>query len=390
MGEQKKVKTLGRLAYRLILTGLIVLASFNFGSFFYIYARVHLPQKKDIKTFTSVLDNAVNQDLELKINERSVIIKSNQLKGWLETYQRSYSGKEDKRVSSEKLDDYLRSLAMATNIEPVNANIQFEDGKATTFRAPVEGSRLNIEGSALAIIQGLKAGETSVELPTQKIPPSITLDKINDLGIKNLIARGESNFAGSSLARIQNIRVSAAKFNGTIIKPGEIFSFNNLLGEVDEASGYQSELVIKSGKLIPEFGGGVCQVSTTLFRAAIYAGLPILERKPHSFPVKYYNPQGFDATIYPGVVDLKFKNDTDSHLLIQSRISGTKIIFEIYGSDSGRVVTLDGPHQYDQKANGAMKAYFTRKITSADGTVKEERFDSNYNPPAPLARNPLE
>ena len=127
-----------------------------------------------------------------------------------------------------------------------------------------------------------------------------------------------------------------------------------------------------------------------MFRAAINAGLPILERRPHSFPVKYYNPQGFDATIYPGVVDLRFRNDTLAHLLVQTKISGTKLIFEIYGSDDGRVVTLDGPYQYDQKANGAMKAYFTRKITLTDGTEKEERFDSNYKPPMPLVKNPLE
>lgn len=388
--EQPGSKSLGRLAYRLTLTGLIVLAAFNFGSLFYIYAVANLPQKAEVKNSTSALESATDKDLVLKAGSQEITIKSAELKGWLEKYQRTYSESEDSRISPEKLYDYLKDLAVATNIEPVNANIQFEGSKATTFRAAVEGSRLDIERSALAIIKSLGNNEGSVELPVAKVPPTITLEKINDLGIRTLLAKGESDFAGSTAARIHNIRVGAAKYNGFIIKPGEEFSFNDVLGEVDEVSGYQPELVIKNGTLIPEYGGGICQVSTTLFRAAINSGLPITERRAHSFAVKYYNPQGFDATIYPGVVDLKFKNDTSAHLLIQSKISGTKLTFEIYGSDDGRIVAVDGPQHYDQKPSGAMKAYFIRTITLADGTEKEERFQSNYNAPAPLARNPLE
>ncbi len=381
---------MGKLIYRSVLTGLIVLAAFNFGSLFYIYAIVNLPQKAETKNSVSVLEDATAHDMVLKVGGRDVVLKSAELKSWLEKYERLYSGNEDLRVSQEKLYDYLKDLAVATNMEPVNANIQFEGSKATTFRAAVEGSRLDIEKSATAILRSLKNNEGQAELPVLKVPPTITLEKINDLGISTLLAKGESNFAGSSVARVHNIRVGSAKYNGAIVKPGEEFSFNDILGKVDETGGYQSELVIKNGLLIPEYGGGICQVSTTLFRAAINAGLPITERKPHSFPVKYYNPQGFDATIYPGVVDLKFKNDTPAHLLIQSKITGTKLIFEIYGSDDGRIVALDGPYQYDQKPNGSMKAYFTRKITPAEGTETEERFDSKYNAPMPLAKNPLE
>lgn len=381
---------MGKLIYRLVLTGLIVLAAFNFGSLFYIYAVINLPQKADVRSFASVLESATDKDLALKVGGQEMVIKSAEMKGWLEKYQRTYSESEDARISPEKLYDYLKALAVATAVEPVNANIQFEGDKATTFRPPVEGVRLKIDESALNIIRALKNNSGTAELVVERIPPTVTLEKINDLGISTLLAKGESNFVGSTQARIHNLRLGASKYNGLIIKPGEEFSFNDVLGEVDETGGYLPELVIKSGLLIPEYGGGICQVSTTLFRAAINAGLPITERRAHSFPVRYYNPQGFDATIYPGIVDLKFKNDTSAHILIQSKISGTKITFEIYGSDDGRVVAVDGPQQYDQKPSGAMKTYFIRKITSADGTEKEERFQSNYNAPAPLARNPLE
>lgn len=381
---------MGKLIYRSVLTGLIVLAAFNFGSLFYIYTVANLVQKADVRSFASILESATTKDLLLKMDGKDLAVKSGELKEWLERYRRSYSGEEDLRISSEKVYDYLKDLAVSINVEPVNANLVFDSGKASTFRPAVEGLRLDINKSALAIIRSLENNEGEVELTVIKVPPTITLERINDLGIITLLAKGESNFAGSSSARTHNLRLGASKYNGLIIKPGEKFSFNDALGEVDETGGYLAELVIKNGGLIPEYGGGLCQVSTTLFRVAINAGLPILERRPHSFPVKYYNPQGFDATIYPGVVDLRFTNDTPAHLLIQTKVSGTKLIFEIYGSDDGRVVTMDGPYQYDQKANGAMKAYFTRTTIEPDGDKKEERFDSNYKPPMPLARNPLE
>lgn len=378
------------LVYRLILSGLIILSAFNFGSLFYVYAVVNLPQKADVKTFALVLENSSAKSLELKVQDKTVVLKSEDIKEMLERYKRAYSDQEDMRVSSEKLYEYLKTLALNVNVEPVNANMRFEGNRATVFRPAVEGVRLDIYKSAKAILTALINNQNQTELIVEKVSPTVTLEKINDLGIETLLAKGESNFAGSSVARIYNIRLGASKLNGVIIEPGEKFSFNDALGNVDERSGFESELVIKNGELIPEFGGGLCQVSTTMFRAVIFAGLPIIERRPHSFPVKYYNPQGFDATIYPGVVDLKFLNDTPAYLLVQTKILGTKLIFEIYGSDNGRRVALDGPYQYDQKANGAMKAYFVRKMTSADGTEKEERFDSNYKPPIPLARNPLE
>ena len=392
MPEQGGVISIGfgKIIYRLILTGLIILSAFNFGSFFYIYAVVNFPQKADVKSFSPILENSSAKDLTLKIQDKEVVLKSESIKDMLEKYKREYSGQEDIRISSDKLYDYLKTLALSINIEPVNANMQFEGDRAAVFRPAVEGVRLNIDESAAIIIKALRDNQTTAELPVEKISPTVTLEKINDLGIKTLLAKGESNFAGSSIARIYNIRLGASKLNGVIIKPGEEFSFNNTLGAIDERSGFESELVIKNGALIPEFGGGLCQVSTTMFRAAIFAGLPIAERRPHSFPVRYYNPQGFDATVYPGIVDLKFINDTPAYLLVQTKISGTKLFFEIYGSDDGRTVTLDGPHQYEQQPNGAMKAYLVRKIVLSDGTEKEERFDSDYKPPMPLAKNPLE
>lgn len=378
------------LVYRLIITGVIVLIGLNFGSWFYLYTVSELSPKVPLKSFASILNSSIQSDLELNIGGDKIIVSSSELKDWIESYTRSYSGQQDLRVSS-KFNDYLIRLATITNIEPVDAKFEFgEDGKASVFSQSVQGRKLNIAKSATATMNALKENNTSVRLVVDIVEPEITLEKINNLGIETLLAKGESDFHGSSKARIHNIRTGATKFNGSLVKPGEEFSFNNLLGEVNDKAGYQYELVIKNGKTIPEYGGGLCQVSTTIFRAAILAGMPILERRPHSFPVKYYAPQGFDATIYPGVSDLKFLNNTKNHTLIQTKIEGTKIFVEIYGSSDGREVAIDGPHQYAQQANGSMKAYFTRTISYENGEQEEERFDSNYKPPFAQARNPLE
>jgi len=372
------------------MTGIIILIGFNFGSWFYLYTVSAFNPKVPLKNFALILNTSTQKDLELDIGSDKIIINSNELKNWIEPYTRAYSGKKDLRVSS-KFNDYLIQLAAATNIEPVDAKFEFKgDNKAAIFSESVRGKKFNLTKSASAIINALKENRSSVQLTVDIIEPDITLEKVNNLGIKTLLGKGESDFHGSTNARIHNIKTGASKFNGTIIKPGEEFSFNDILGSVDGKTGYQPELVIKGGQTIPEYGGGLCQLSTTVFRAAILAGLPIIERRPHSFPVKYYNPQGFDATIYPGVSDLKFINNTEGHILLQTKIEGTELFVEFYGSSDERQVVMDGPYQYDKKTSGAMKAYFTRTISYPNGNKKDERFDSNYQPPFAQARNPLE
>ena len=308
---------------------------------------------------------------------------------------RQYTGEKELIVNFPNLEKVLREeLSAQVKRDPVNAKLQYDPtaNRIKEFSLPQNGQRLKVEQTATKIASSLAQAQLTAPLIIEETLPEITQNSLAKLGLTALLASGESDFKGSSNGRTRNIEIGAAKFNGLLVKPGEEFSFNNNLGEVDAANDYRAELVIKSGKLIPEFGGGLCQVSTTLFRAAVLSGLPIIERRPHSFPVRYYNPQGFDATIYPGVTDLRFKNDTAKHLLIQSHIEDTKLIFEIFGSSDGRQVELADPKILEQNSNGSMKIVLTRKITAAGGTVKEENFWSNYKSPAsfPLERNPLE
>ena len=381
---------------RVLTPALIILAAFYIGAVLYPFISPSYQNEFTtiaVKEFGPSIQRGVQKDLVIITGKRSELIESEDLNKWIEPYTRDYSGKQDLRISMEMITDYLSSLAPSLNSEPVDAKLKFTNNRAEIFTPSTSGKKINIGSSVAIITSAIMNSKPSVSLEFEVIEPQITLGKINDLGINTLLGLGESDYGKSPSSRIFNIKLGMAKFNGIILKPGEEFSFNKFLGDVDEKSGYRPELVIKSGKLVSEYGGGLCQVATTFFRAAILSGLPILERKPHSFSVQYYNPQGFDATIYPGVTDLRFLNDTPAHILIQARVLGSKLLVEVYGSSDGRKVEMKGPYQYDKQSTGALKAYFTRKISLGDKVTEERRFDSVYKapPPHPVeVRNPLE
>jgi len=314
------------------------------------------------------------------------------LTSWTEEYFREFTQQKEIRLSGKNIDIYLDSITEKVGALPVSARFEFLDNEINTLSFSRNGYTLDIDKSKTQLVKQLKEKSSNIALITKLIEPEVTTNKLSNLGITTLLATGESNFFGSSPSRIRNIEISSEIYNGLLLKPGEIFSFNDLLGEVDAEAGYEPELVIKGEKLIPEYGGGICQVSTTMFRAAIYAGLPIIERSNHSLPVRYYDPQGFDATIYPGVVDLRFKNDTSGHILIQSKLSESNIVFEIYGSPNDRKIELSGPNKYDIKSDGSLKAVLKRTVIMLDGEKREDSFYSSYKSPLLFEkeRNPLE
>jgi vancomycin resistance protein YoaR len=223
-----------------------------------------------------------------------------------------------------------------------------------------------------------------LELPYKESDPKIaSIGSIEELGVSDLIGQGRSNFRGSPKNRIFNINVATKRFDGVLIKPGEEFSFVNILGEVDGDHGYRPELVIKKDKTEPEFGGGICQVSTTAYRAALNSGLEITARRNHAYPVQYYNPQGMDATVYVPRPDLKFLNNTPKYILIQTRIEGTELIFDFYGTNDGRTVEITGPKIVERKPDGGMKTTLNQKVTTADGQVIiDDDLNSNYDSPS--------
>lgn len=289
--------------------------------------------------------------------------------------------------SEDALKRYLEDLARKNNTDPTDATFTVENGQVTTFATEQDGYKLNIEKSIPLIselfINSQPLTETkTLDLPFEKTKPNITTGEINNLGISTLIGEGTSNFKGSPANRIHNIKVATNRFNGILIKPGEEFSFVKILGEVDAEHGYLPELVIKQGVTEPEFGGGICQVSSTTFRAAIYSGLKITTRRNHAYPVSYYNPQGMDATVYVPQPDLKFKNNTPGYILIQTKIAGTILTFDFYGTDDGRKTTIDGPNIIERQPDGALKATFTQHVFDKDNNeFIKDIFNSSYASP---------
>lgn len=271
----------------------------------------------------------------------------------------------------------IENLGRKINQTAKDANLIVEQEKVLEFDPGQNGQSLDL----FALYQLLIQSSDIEELPVFVSFPPTRLSQTNNLGVNELVATGESDFSGSPKNRIHNIKVGSQKFNGIIVKPQEEFSFNKFLGPVEAENGFLPELVIKKTGLVPELGGGLCQVSSTAFRAAMNAGVPITERRNHSFAVRYYAPQGTDATIYPGATDFRFINDLGSHLLIATRIEGNKLYFDFYGTKDDRQVAFDGPYQYDKKADGSMKAVWTRTV-AYNGEEKKQTFRSTYLPPA--------
>lgn len=287
-------------------------------------------------------------------------------------------------IDDETLKNYLEKAKSDFRVEPVDARLAFADGKASAFSLSKNGLEIDTEKSLSKVEDSLKqnAFTKDINLETTVLKPEVTSSDLNKYGIKELIGEGTSNFLRSPKNRIHNIHVGAEKFNGVLIKPGEEFSFIQTLGPVDKSTGYLPELVIKVDKTVPEFGGGMCQVSTTMFRVALNTGLKITARTNHAYPVVYYNPQGLDATVYIPNPDLRFINNTPAYILIQTRIEGTQLIFDFYGTSDGRQVKIVGPEVLDKNDDGSMKTVAYQEVYDADGNLlRRDTFKSNYDSP---------
>lgn len=282
----------------------------------------------------------------------------------------------------DRIYQFVKKLSENINQGAIEPKLVMEESRAVEFIVPENGKKLDIYASTMNALEALEAGLEKSILVVNTTAPKMTLAETNNFGIKELIGRGESDFSGSPSNRRHNIKVGAEKIKGVVLKPGEEFSFNKFLGPVIAEEGYLPELVIKRSGTVPELGGGLCQVSSTTFRAAIEAGIPITERKNHSYAVVYYAPQGTDATIYPGYVDLKFVNDTQGHLLIWPYLKDSNsLVFDFYGTKDERDIVISDPVQYDKKPDGSMKATWTREVT-LNGETKVDTFKSTYLPPA--------
>lgn len=291
-----------------------------------------------------------------------------------------------KKIDEDRLGDFISKATKELDEEPVNAVLSVKDNAIIVESAEKPGFRVDTGRAENTIREALFSSDSdtlSISVPGTAIEPDIKGSDIERLGIKDLIAEGTTNFVGSPKNRVFNINRALKQFQGILIAPNEEFSFVKHLGEVDGEHGYLPELVIKNNRTEPEFGGGICQVSTTVFRTAIYAGLKISARRNHAYPVGYYRPYGMDATIYIPNPDLKFINNTPGYIFLQPFVNGTKLTFQMYGTKDNRTVEVDGPHILESNPDGSMRTVFTQTVNAADGqNFIRDNFWSNYKSPS--------
>ncbi len=351
-------------------------------------------------------EKILGKTLSLSYDYTTITLKEDKLLNLL-----SPNNSYDEKSILEFID---KEVAPKVNHEPQDAVFKFESGKAVEFLPAKDGVTVddfllkNQLSQKIALLETGEQKSVNLEVPVKKAPPNITTDQVNDLGIKELLGKGISKFKGSIPGRIHNIGLASSKFKGVLIAPGKTLSFNDIVGDVSTLTGYKQAYIIKDGRTVLGDGGGVCQVSTTLFRAALNSGLPIEERRAHSYRVGYYeqgSPPGIDATVFAPTTDLKIKNDTSGHILIQTIFNPTEVtlIFEIYGTSDGRVATLTKPvvtsvtappedlyvddptlpmgqiKQIDHKAWGA-KVVFNYEVVRDGTTLYQKSFVSNYRP----------
>lgn len=364
----------------------------------------NLPSDEEIEQAKKRGKKLIGKNLTLSSNQQNFVIQQDQLINFV-GFEQDWD--------SEKIKNYVKVLSQSVDQQPENALFEFQNGKVVTFKPHKNGYKLDQDDAAGKIKQGLSEltnGENSLikQLTVKETKPKLTTSNTNRFGITGLIGQGESTFYHSIPTRIHNIDLASSKLHGILVAPGETFSMVEALGEVSATTGYKQAYIIQDGQTILGAGGGVCQVSTTLFRAVINAGLEVVERHPHAYRVGYYEQDksaGFDATVFIPSTDLKFKNDTPNYILIQREFQeGNRYLsFKFYGTDDGRKVIIDNERVWDQvpppeplyiddpslapgetkqidHAAWGAKAAFEWKVTRENEVLHERTFFSNYQP----------
>ena len=313
------------------------------------------------------------------------------------------------RIEITRFNDLFQKIGDTLTAEPRHGEFDFDEqrDRVLAFQPGHPGQRLDRPALERAILDAVQQpDERRVEVPL------ILLNKefdtfANPLGIKDLLGVGSSIYKGSPDYRDHNIAVGAAKLDGMVVRPGETFSFNERIGAFTKAEGWVEGSVIVEDRTEQGIGGGICQVSTTLFRAALAAGLPIEERWPHLYRVRYYEmgsfPIGYDSTIFSPGIDLKFTNDYANPVMLRVLIDRrlATLDFEIWGAADGRKVTLGKPRLWDwedpppdegivnaeeepdfeeqlEYAKQGVKAAITRTVVLANGETRTGSFQSTY------------
>lgn len=313
-------------------------------------------------------------------------------------------------IKQDEFTPYYEEFAKRIDQESVDAELRFdqEENQLVVLKESIDGRLLDTEATWTETVAAIEGGTNFVELPVVFTPARIPSQDLNALGIKEVVSESTSYFSGSNEGRMNNIKVSASKFDGVVIPPDELFSFNEHLGEVTKEEGYDESLIIFGNRTTVGIGGGVCQVSTTVFRTAFFGGFEIVERWAHGYRVSWYEINsdiGLDATIYSPDVDFKFRNDTGHFLLIhtESDLEVGTVTFKFFGTSTNREVVVSeptvtnvvkhGPPIYENDpslpegitkqvdwAQDGMNVSVTRLVKDGDELLYNDEIVSRYRP----------
>lgn len=319
-------------------------------------------------------------------------------------------------LNTDALRNFLANIAPGLSRNPQNARFIFNDDtrKLEVIQPAVIGRALDVDSSLTQINQQILNGQHTINLVMQTTNPPVTDDTTGEsLGITELTSSYTSYFYGSDASRINNIKIASSRFHGLLVAPGETFSMADALGDVSLDTGYSEALIIYGDRTIKGVGGGVCQVSTTLFRTVFFGGYQVDERWSHAYRVKYYEQTssgghnedlaGLDATVFAPEVDFRFTNDSPYWLLMETYMGQNSLTWKFYSTSDGRSVDWstsglenivepptplytenpdldkDEIKQVDWAVDGA-DVSITRTVTRDGSVIHDDVFNTHYLP----------
>ncbi|MBC8137026.1 MAG: VanW family protein [Fibrella sp.] len=288
------------------------------------------------------------------------------------------------KMDDKSLTKQLAAVGAKIAVQPKNARAKMVEGVLQITQPEQKGVALDADATRTALlkngVESLRGGE-QVAMVITETEPKMTSDNLGN--VNTLLASYTTSFGSSSAARQSNIRKATAHMNGTLLAPGEVFSYNDIVGPRSPRLGWRNAPTYQDGQVVPGPGGGICQTSTTLYNAVLRANLKVVERRNHSMPV-HYVPAGCDATVDYGSQDFKFANNTPGPVYVQAITPGGRLTFNLCGTAEAMPPKIDvvtGGHSARRGGGFAVAAY--KVIHEADGTKKREYLGtSSYRPMA--------
>lgn len=314
-------------------------------------------------------------------------------------------------IGEEPLAGIVTGSFGAVVVEPTDASFTVSNG-VVSIVPHRDGTGPDVPKLAGDLTDALTTdGPRTVQLSTGRMEPEITTEKAKGMGIKERISTYTTSYSASNKPRVNNIHLLADALDGALIAPGDAFSFNEHVGPRTAVKGYKEApaIVRKDGRLTlePQLGGGICQVGTTIFNTVFFSGLPVVERRNHSFYIDHY-PKGRDATVSWGGPDLKFRNDTPNWVLIKTAYTAGTVTISLYGTDPGYDIEYRTSEFSSVKPHGVVETKdptllvgsrvveeggvdggvvtVTRVVKKGGAVVRTDTFKSVYKPKTEVIR----